>query len=64
MFRDHVADAEGVVQRLLPFDIVCVMRERTPLTKTILERLTRLKRIASTGAGNASIDHRLRQSAA
>ena len=57
VFRGHAADAEAVVERLLPFDIVCVMRERTPLTKTILERLPRLKLIASTGTGNASIDH-------
>ncbi len=57
VFRDHVADPEGVVERLLPFDVVCVMRERTPLTKAILERLPRLKVIASTGLGNASIDH-------
>jgi phosphoglycerate dehydrogenase-like enzyme len=57
VFRAHVAEPERVVERLLPFDIVCVMRERTPLTKTILERLPRLKLIASTGLGNASIDH-------
>ena len=34
----------------------CVMRERTPLTRDILERLPRLKLIASTGSRNASID--------
>jgi phosphoglycerate dehydrogenase-like enzyme len=32
------------------------MRERTPLPRQILERLPRLKMIASTGPGNASID--------
>ncbi len=32
------------------------MRERTPLTRFILERLPRLRLIASTGAQNASID--------
>jgi phosphoglycerate dehydrogenase-like enzyme len=33
-----------------------VMRERTPLPREIIERLPRLKMIASTGPGNASID--------
>jgi phosphoglycerate dehydrogenase-like enzyme len=56
VFNDHLADADAVVARLLPFDIICVMRERTPLTRAILERLPRLKLIASTGLGNTSID--------
>lgn len=56
VFNDHVADADAVVARLLPFDIICMMRERTPLTRAILERLPRLKLIASTGLSNTSID--------
>jgi phosphoglycerate dehydrogenase-like enzyme len=56
VFNDHLADPGQVVERLLPFDIVCVMRERTPLPLSILERLPRLKLIASTGYRNASID--------
>jgi phosphoglycerate dehydrogenase-like enzyme len=56
VFRDHVSDSEALIARLAPFDVVCVMRERTPLTRDVLERLPRLRLIASTGAGNASID--------
>jgi len=56
IFRDHVSEPDAVVTRLEPFDVVCVMRERTPLTRTIIERLPRLRLIASTGAANASID--------
>src|SRR5262245_37310323 len=56
VFNDHLADPEAVVERLAPFDIVCVMRERTPLRREVLQRLPRLKLIASTGARNASID--------
>jgi phosphoglycerate dehydrogenase-like enzyme len=41
---------------LQPFDIVCVMRERTPMTGAIIERLPKLRLIASTGSRNASID--------
>jgi phosphoglycerate dehydrogenase-like enzyme len=56
VFTDHVSDPDAVVVRLQPFDVLCVMRERTPLPRQILERLPRLKMIASTGPGNASID--------
>jgi phosphoglycerate dehydrogenase-like enzyme len=56
VFEEHVADPEAVIERLLPFDVICVMRERSPLPRNIIERLPNLKLIASTGAGNASID--------
>jgi phosphoglycerate dehydrogenase-like enzyme len=55
-FNDHVADASAVVERLRPFEVVCVMRERTPLTREILQQLPNLRLIASTGPRNASID--------
>jgi phosphoglycerate dehydrogenase-like enzyme len=56
VFNDHLADADAVVERLKPFDVVCVMRERTPMTRTIIERLPKLRLIASTGTRNAAID--------
>jgi phosphoglycerate dehydrogenase-like enzyme len=56
VFHDHLADPDAVIERLRPFDIVCVMRERTPLPRNVIERLPNLKLIASTGPGNASID--------
>src|SRR6202051_502826 len=56
VFQDHLADPDAVIERLLPFDIVCVMRERTALPRNIIERLPNLKLIASTGPVNASID--------
>jgi phosphoglycerate dehydrogenase-like enzyme len=56
VFNDHFADTEAVIERLMPFDVICVMRERTPLQREIIERLPRLKLIASTAGRNASID--------
>jgi phosphoglycerate dehydrogenase-like enzyme len=56
VFRDHPSEPDAIVTRLEPFDVVCVMRERTPLSAAIIERLPRLRLIASTGAANASID--------
>jgi phosphoglycerate dehydrogenase-like enzyme len=56
VYKDHLAGSDDVVKRLHPYDIVCVMRERTPLNRGIIERLPNLKLIASTGPRNASID--------
>jgi phosphoglycerate dehydrogenase-like enzyme len=56
VFNDHLADPDAVVAHLQSFDIVCVMRERTPMTRAIIERLPRLRLIASTALRNASID--------
>ena len=56
VFNDHLSKLDEIVERLLPFDVVCVMRERTPLPRAVIERLPRLKLIASTGFRNAAID--------
>jgi len=56
VFSQHIDEADVLVDMLSPFDIICVMRERTPLSRTIIERLPRPKLIASTGLRNASID--------
>ena len=56
VFNDHIDQTDALIERLLPFDVICVMRERTPLRRDIIERLPRLKFIASTGTRNPSID--------
>jgi phosphoglycerate dehydrogenase-like enzyme len=56
VFNDHISDENSLVERLLPFDIVCIMRERTLMSATLLGRLPNLKLIASTGTRNAAID--------
>ena len=56
VFTDHLAEWDAIVERLLPFDVICVMRERTALPRHVIERLPRLKLIASTGSRNAAID--------
>ncbi len=35
VFQNHLADPDAVIERLLPFDVVCVMRERTPLPRNV-----------------------------
>src|SRR5437868_14864920 len=56
VFNDHLTDIDTLVARLEPFDIISVMRERTPLPRAVISRLPKLRLIASTGARNASID--------
>ena len=56
VFNDHLTDSDALVARLEPFDVISVMRERTPLPRAVISRLPKLRLIASTGARNASID--------
>jgi phosphoglycerate dehydrogenase-like enzyme len=55
VFSDSISNPDDLVARLLPFDVICVMRERTPLPRGIIERLPQLKLIVSTGPKNSSI---------
>lgn len=56
VFRKPIGTAEQVAQTLEPFDILCVMRERTPLPASVIEALPNLKLIVTSGPRNASID--------
>lgn len=56
VFRDTITEPEALIERLRPFDVICVMRERTPLPASIIEALPRLRLIVTTGARNLSID--------
>jgi phosphoglycerate dehydrogenase-like enzyme len=56
VFHDHFGDQDELARVLFPFAVICVMRERTPLNRGLMERLPGLKLIVSTGRRNASID--------
>ena len=56
VFRDHLTSADALVERLRDFEIVAIMRERTPFNKELMERLPNLQLIVTTGTRNASID--------
>lgn len=55
-FDTPARDEDELVQRLEPFDVVVAMRERTAFPASVIERLPRLKLLASTGLRNAAID--------
>jgi phosphoglycerate dehydrogenase-like enzyme len=56
VFRDHLADEAAVARRLQDYEVVVAMRERTPFTRTLLQRLPKLKLLVTTGLRNAAID--------
>jgi len=56
VFTDNEADLGRLVARLMPFQIVCAMRERTRFDRELIEKLPNLKLIATTGSWNAAID--------
>ena len=47
---------ENPEEQLAPFDIVCLMRERTPFPRALIEKLPNLKFVALTGARSPSLD--------
>ena len=55
-FEDHLSDNDALVRRLADFDVVMAMRERTPFTRALFERLPRLRLLITAGMRNASID--------
>ena len=56
VWNEHVGDEHELVRRLAGAEIVMAMRERTPFPRSVLERLSDLRLLVSTGRGNASID--------
>ena len=55
-FTKPFADAGEVVRALAGFDVLVAMRERTRFTADVLERLTDLRLLVSTGPANAAVD--------
>ena len=56
VFNEPFANQKAAVAALKGFSIICMMRERTPFLKTMLEQLPDLKLLLTSGMRNASID--------
>jgi phosphoglycerate dehydrogenase-like enzyme len=56
VFDRHLGRADQVAAALADFEIVCAMRERTPIPRALIERLPKLRLLVSTGARNDAID--------
>jgi D-3-phosphoglycerate dehydrogenase len=56
VFTAPIGGDEAVIKALQGFAVVCMMRERTPFNRKVIEGLPDLKLLITTGARNASID--------
>ncbi|MPY86257.1 MAG: D-2-hydroxyacid dehydrogenase family protein, partial [Actinophytocola sp.] len=56
VYTDHVRDEEELVRRAGQADVVVVMRERSTLSRAVIEQLKETKLIITSGAHNAAID--------
>ena len=56
IFSEPFADEAEVLEQLADFEALLIMRERTPMTKNIIDNLTKLKFIITSGLRNKSID--------
>lgn len=56
VFREAFADEDDAVAKLQGFDVLAIMREKTPLPRSLIERLPGLRMIAMTGVRNPSLD--------
>ena len=56
IFSEPFVDEADALEQLSDFQALLVMRERTPITKNLIENLTKLKFIITSGLRNRSID--------
>jgi phosphoglycerate dehydrogenase-like enzyme len=54
--HEYPADTATMVERLASFDVICIMRERTPFNEALLSQLPNLKLLVTGGMRNAAID--------
>lgn len=56
VFNDHLAEEDQIAARLEDFDVVVVMRERTPFPRSLFDKLPNLKLLVTSGMRNLSLD--------
>ena len=56
IFDTHIAGEDEVAAALGDFEIICIMRERTPFPRSQLEKLPKLELLLTSGMRNLSID--------
>ena len=56
VFSEAFADEADAIEQLSDFEALLIMRERTPITKNLIDNLTKLKFVVTSGLRNRSID--------
>ena len=57
IFSEPFFDEADVLEQLSDFEALLIMRERTPMTKNIIDNLPKLKFIITSGSRNLSLIH-------
>ena len=53
---NYYIEKNNLSDKLFDFDVLCLMRERTPLPRTLIEKLPNLKLVITSGMWNAAVD--------
>jgi len=56
VFSEPFVDESDAIEQLSDFEALLIMRERTPITKNLIDKLSNLKFIITSGLRNKSID--------
>ena len=56
VFNEYIGKEKKLSDILSKYDVLCLMRERTPLPKDLINELSNLKLVITSGMWNASID--------
>ena len=56
IFSEPFTDEADAINQLADFEALLIMRERTPITKNLIDNLIKLKFIITSGMRNKSID--------
>ncbi len=56
IFTKYFDDPEKLIENLSHIDVLCLMRERTILSSSIIEKLPKLKLVITSGMWNPSVD--------
>src|SRR5262245_56660733 len=56
VFKERIGEVDALAAALAEFEVIGIMRERTPFQRALIEKLPNLKLLVTTGKRNASID--------
>ncbi len=56
IFNEYIGGDHNFLEKLFDYDILCLMRERTPLPGNLIKKLPNLKLVITSGMWNASVD--------
>ena len=56
IFNEYIGDDLNLSEILYDYDVLCLMRERTPVPGSLIKKLPNLKLVITSGMWNASVD--------